>query len=39
MPEDSAFAIGGLLLAALLLVSLFAGSGEHSAAFYTLPLP
>jgi hypothetical protein len=39
MAEDSAFAVGGLLLAMLLLLSLFAGSGEHSAAIYTLPLP
>ena len=39
MPEDSAFAVGGLLLAALIVLSLFTGSHEHSAAIYTLPMP
>jgi hypothetical protein len=39
MPEDSAFAIGSLLLAMIILLSLFASSGEHSAIYYALPLP
>lgn len=39
MPGDSAFAVGSLLLAALILLSLFTGSHEHSAAIYTIPMP